>query len=107
MVSIEYEKKKLTGRSFTPSVIEPSFGIGRIIYCLFEHSFYSRPVKEGEEDRRTAFRFTPLVAPIKCTVFPLMQRDELNGFAREANRNLTRAGLANIIDTTGVSIGRR
>ena len=26
-------------RKFTPSVIEPSFGIGRIIYCVLEHVY--------------------------------------------------------------------
>jgi len=44
MVEIKREKKKLAGRSFIPSVIEPSFGIGRIIYCVFEHSYYTREV---------------------------------------------------------------
>ena len=33
----------LTCRNFTPSVIEPSFGIGRILYCMFEHTYYARP----------------------------------------------------------------
>ncbi|KAK9051939.1 hypothetical protein SSX86_028567 [Deinandra increscens subsp. villosa] len=49
MVSISKEKKKEHQRVFTPSVIEPSFGIGRIIYCLYEHSFYTRPSKGGDE----------------------------------------------------------
>ncbi|KAJ6970890.1 hypothetical protein NC653_035231 [Populus alba x Populus x berolinensis] len=31
------------------AVLEPSFGIGRIIYCLYEHSFYPRPSKSGNE----------------------------------------------------------
>ena len=31
MVSIKKETVKVTGRSFTPGVIEPSFGIGRIM----------------------------------------------------------------------------
>ena len=35
-------------RKFTPSVIEPSFGIGRIIYCLLEQVYN---VREGEEQR--------------------------------------------------------
>ena len=35
-------------RKFTPSVIEPSFGIGRIIYSLLEHNF---AVREGDEQR--------------------------------------------------------
>jgi glycyl-tRNA synthetase (class II) len=29
-------------REFTPNVIEPSFGLGRILYVLLEHSFWSR-----------------------------------------------------------------
>ncbi len=54
----------MAGRNFTPGVIEPSFGIGRIIYCMFEHNFYAR---EGDESR-AVFSFPPLVAPVKCTV---------------------------------------
>lgn len=50
-------------------MIEPSFGIGRILYCVFEHCFYTR---EGD-DKRTVFAFPAASAPIKCTVFPLLQ----------------------------------
>jgi len=54
-------------RSFTPSVIEPSFGIGRIIYCLLEHCYYTR---EGDE-KRAVFGLEPLIAPIKvCRPLP-------------------------------------
>ena len=68
-VEIKKEIKRMTGRNFTPAVIEPSFGIGRILYCIFEHCYYAR---EGDE-QRTVFGFTPLIAPVKCTVFPLLQ----------------------------------
>eukprot|EP00877_Chromochloris_zofingiensis_P008694 jgi/Chrzof1/4078/Cz13g19120.t1 len=44
MVEVQQQKKKVTGRNYTPSVIEPSFGIGRIIYCMFEHCYYTREV---------------------------------------------------------------
>jgi hypothetical protein len=64
MVDIKRQTKKLAGRSFIPSVIEPSFGIGRILYCVFEHSYYTR---EGDESR-AVLKFTPLVAPVKATV---------------------------------------
>ena len=33
---------------FVPSVIEPSFGIGRIMYSIFEHRFR---VRSGDEQR--------------------------------------------------------
>ena len=48
MVEIKRQQKRLAGRSFTPSVIEPSFGIGRILYCVFEHCYYTREVCGGE-----------------------------------------------------------
>jgi len=38
---------QVTGRSFVPGVIEPSFGIGRIMYCMFEHTYSTREVGAG------------------------------------------------------------
>jgi glycyl-tRNA synthetase len=100
MVSISMEKKLEHQRVFTPSVIEPSFGIGRIIYCLFEHSFYTRPSK-SEEEQLNVFRFPPLVAPIKCTVFPLVKNQEFDAATKVIAKALTTAGISHIIDTTG------
>ncbi|KAL1820761.1 hypothetical protein ACET3Z_015630 [Daucus carota] len=106
MLTISKEKKKEHQRVFTPSVIEPSFGIGRIIYCLYEHSFYTRPSRDGVE-QLNVFRFPPLVAPIKCTVFPLVQNQQYEEVARRIAKSLKAAGILNTIDTTGTSIGRR
>ena len=52
---------------FTPSVIEPSFGVGRILHALLEHSFSVRK----EDAQRVVFQFAPVVAPIKCGVYNL------------------------------------
>ncbi|KAE8660891.1 Glycine--tRNA ligase 1 [Hibiscus syriacus] len=106
MVSISKEKRKEHQRVFTPSVIEPSFGIGRIIYCLFEHCFYTRPSKAGDE-QLNVFRFPPLVAPIKCTVFPLVQNQQYEDVAKVISKSLTAAGISHKIDITGTSIGKR
>ncbi|KAH7658748.1 Glycyl-tRNA synthetase/DNA polymerase subunit gamma-2 protein [Dioscorea alata] len=106
MVSISMEKKKEHQRVFTPSVIEPSFGIGRIIYCLYEHAFHRRPCKSKDE-QLNVFRFPPIVAPIKCTVFPLIKSPEFDDAARSIAETLTKAGISNIIDITGTSIGKR
>lgn len=35
-------------RTYTPNVIEPSFGLGRILYCLLEHSYWARE----DDDKR-------------------------------------------------------
>lgn len=101
MVSISMEKRKEHQRVFTPSVIEPSFGIGRIIYCLFEHSFYTRPSK-SEDEQLNVFRFPSLVAPIKCTVFPLIKSQQFDEVAKVIARSLRSAGISHIIDITGM-----
>lgn len=45
-----------TVEEVVPNVIEPSFGIGRIMYTIFEHTFH---VREGDE-QRTVSRFLRL-----------------------------------------------
>ncbi|GAY56994.1 hypothetical protein CUMW_175980 [Citrus unshiu] len=104
MLLISKEKKKEHQRVFTPSVIEPSFGIGRIIYCLYEHSFYTRPSKAGDE-QLNVFRFPPLVAPIKCTVFPLVQNQQHEEVAKVISTLLKVAGISHKIDITGLCSG--
>jgi glycyl-tRNA synthetase len=36
-IVIKIETKKTIEEKFAPHVIEPSFGIGRVIFCIFEH----------------------------------------------------------------------
>lgn len=42
MLAFDTQTKTHQEEKFTPNVIEPSFGIGRVIYCIFEHCFKSR-----------------------------------------------------------------
>lgn len=50
---IKIEHKTITShvREYTPNVIEPSFGIGRILYALIEHNFWTRGTEGGDETR--------------------------------------------------------
>lgn len=43
MVTVKEYEKTLHVEEFIPSVIEPSFGIGRVMYSLFEVSQISAP----------------------------------------------------------------
>jgi len=88
---------------YSPSVIEPSFGIGRIVYCIFEHCF-----KVREEDaQRTYFVFPPLVAPVKCSILPLMDKPDLNVVVQSIKSMLTKEGISSKIDDSGQTIGKR
>jgi glycyl-tRNA synthetase len=42
-IKLEKKEKTVIEEKYVPHVIEPSFGIGRIIYCVFEHCFKVRP----------------------------------------------------------------
>ncbi|XP_074559191.1 glycine--tRNA ligase, mitochondrial 1-like [Curcuma longa] len=73
---------------------------------LFEHSFYTRPSK-SEDEQLNVFRFPPLVAPIKCTVFPLIKTAKFDDVGKIIAKSLTAARISHIIDITGTSIGKR
>jgi len=104
MVSIETVQRKVNGEAVVPSVIEPSFGIGRIIYCLYEHSFY---IREGGDEARAVLAFPPSIAPLKCSVFPLVANGGFESICDEILDDLLESGIAAKLDTTGVSIGKR
>jgi len=73
-ITFERVEKKVLEEKYVPSVIEPSYGIGRIIYCVFEHCFKMRE----KDAQRTYFDFPTAVAPVKCSILPLMAKEELN-----------------------------
>lgn len=48
LINIERRARIEYTREYTPNVIEPAFGIGRILYSVIEHVYWSR---EGSEER--------------------------------------------------------
>ncbi len=67
--NFKFETKKVVEEKYVPNVIEPSFGIGRLLYCLLEHNFRIR-----DDEKRTFFDFRPNVAPYKVIFLPLMPK---------------------------------
>jgi glycyl-tRNA synthetase len=64
---------------FTPNVIEPSFGLGRILYALLEHSYWAR-----ESDiNRGVLSLPPLVAPVKVLIVPISSQDTFDPLIKE------------------------
>ena len=92
-----------SGESVTPHVVEPSFGVGRIVYTVLAHAM-DRDEVDGEE--RTVLRLPPGVAPTTVGVFPLMDKDGLAEQARDVAADLRAAGLSVTYDDSG-AIGRR
>lgn len=103
MVSINREKKTVYVEEVVPNVIEPSFGIDRIMYSLMEHNFKIR----GDNSLRTYFSFPAIIAPIKCSVLPLSNRDEFYPFVDNILKNLKKEGVRPKVDGSSESIGKR
>lgn len=103
LVSFESVDEEVRGEEVVPHVIEPSFGIDRILYSILDHSYYEDEI-DGE--KRAVLRFKPRVAPIEVAVLPLMDRSELVGPAKKILEELRSRGMRTDYDTSG-SIGRR
>jgi len=91
----------VTKEKYTPSIIEPAFGFGRIVYALLEQSFHMR------DEKRTFLQFKPFIAPVKCSILPLMSKPKIVALIQDIDKKLKRAGVSTRIDSTGQSIGKR
>jgi len=55
LIVIERRTRVENTREYTPNVIEPSFGIGRILYALIEHNYWTRASDGGDEARGVSY----------------------------------------------------
>ncbi len=95
-VDVEEEVKV---RRFIPHVVEPSFGIERLVYATLEHAY-------SEKEDRAILGIPPYLAPIQAAVFPLVSKDKLQEKSIAVWEGLRRKGIDAIYDDSG-SIGRR
>jgi glycyl-tRNA synthetase len=63
MLDIAYRSRTENVREYTPNVIEPSFGIGRILFALCEHNYWTRASEGGDEARGVS---NPKVIWVSC-----------------------------------------
>jgi len=87
-----------TKEKYTPYIIETSAGCDRtLLTCLVD--------AYNEEEERVVLKLSPIIAPLKVGVFPLVKRD---GMPEVANKiyNYIRKNIKTFYDDSG-SIGRR
>jgi glycyl-tRNA synthetase len=93
----------VNGENIIPHVVEPSYGVDRILYSVLEHA-YDEEIVEDEE--RIVLRLDRKVAPITMAVLPLLSREPLTGRAAEITKDLKSAGFYAEYDDSG-TIGKR
>ncbi|OJD11092.1 glycine-tRNA ligase [Emergomyces pasteurianus Ep9510] len=103
IISIEKRTRVENIREYTPNVIEPSFGIGRILACLMEHVYWSRP----DDEARGVLSFPPIVAPTKVLLVPLSNHPSFQPLIHRLTLKLRRLGVSNRVDDSSASIGKR
>ena len=117
MYEIQHVTETIHGENIVPHVIEPSFGIDRIIYAVLEHAFREEEVQgedeiqakddvKGEDEGRIVLGLKSEVAPVQAAVLPLLTREELIGPARDIESALKKKGVMAAYDDSG-TIGRR
>ncbi|MTK64377.1 MAG: glycine--tRNA ligase, partial [Methanobacterium sp.] len=99
IVSFSEEEEMVRGEKVVPHVIEPSFGIDRIIYSVLLHSY-------TEDEEREFLKLEKQIAPIGVNVFPLVNKDKLSEKAHEIREELRNQGIIAEYDGSG-TIGRR
>ncbi|KAK3673592.1 Glycine--tRNA ligase 1, mitochondrial [Recurvomyces mirabilis] len=103
IVSFVKETRMETMREYTPNVIEPSFGVGRILYSLMEHCYWTRE----KDEARSVMSFKPTIAPIKVLLVPLQKDSRFAPVLADLEAKLDDAQLSFKVDQSGVSIGKR
>ncbi|MEM3030810.1 MAG: glycine--tRNA ligase [Candidatus Micrarchaeia archaeon] len=98
-VFIEEGKKKIV-----PHVVEPSFGVDRLFWCVLEAAYRKGGGAEGRDWEW--FDFPAAIAPFECAVLPLMKKDGLAEKAREVVGMLRAEGFNALYDESG-SVGKR
>jgi glycyl-tRNA synthetase len=94
-----FKESENGGRRFVPHVIEPSFGLDRLVYVALEYAYTIR-------NNRTVLSLSRDLAPVQMTVLPLVNKDGLLEKADEVYHMMVNEGFTVDWDSSG-SIGRR
>lgn len=90
---------KIEEREFIPYVIEPSYGIDRILLTLMAQSLETR-------DGKNVLKIPYPVAPYHFAVFPLMKKEDLKEKAEYIYENMKKQDKYIVYDEAG-TIGKR
>ncbi|SBT45606.1 glycine--tRNA ligase, putative (GlyRS) [Plasmodium ovale wallikeri] len=106
MVSFHKYVKKVQEQTFIPHVIEPSMGIGRLIFCILEHTFRTRTFTDDKEERH--YLSLPYrLSPIKCSILPISNNKAFYSYIKKLQMILNECNISCKIDNSGVSIGKK
>lgn len=106
--NLRYKDEK-TGEEFIPYVVEPTFGLDRIMLAVLVDAYSESEARSGKEEAvhetEVTLRLSKELAPIKVAVLPLSKKEELSGLAANIFRDLQKNWMCQYDETQ--SIGKR
>ncbi len=101
---LQYTDPDDATRKFIPHVIEPTFGLSRLMLMTMLEAYEEQKL---ENDTRTVLHLHPRVAPVQVAILPLSKKENLVEKAQELYKKITHeTNLRVDFDVTG-SIGKR
>eukprot|EP00397_Hematodinium_sp_SG-2012_P016506 GEMP01016843.1.p1 GENE.GEMP01016843.1~~GEMP01016843.1.p1 ORF type:complete len:637 (+),score=163.03 GEMP01016843.1:103-2013(+) len=113
LLSLETKTEKKNTNVFTPGVIEPSFGVDRILFSILEHAYYARAKEDNTDDKQTrgVLALPAIIAPYKVTVLPLDQRitrdEKYAAVWKQLRMAFGQRNLSYTVDETSATLGKR
>ena len=92
------------GKKVVPHVIEPTFGLSRLITIILMDAYREQELENGET--RVYLDLDPKIAPVNYAVFPLIKKPELQELARKIQAALVARGYYVEYDEAG-TVGKR
>ena len=105
MIEIKNIKSIERGEWYTPHVIEPAFGIDRIIWHILEHSY--NEIDKKDDENYALLSLNESIAPINFAIYPLFEKEGLKEKAEEILNSLREIKGINVYYDGSKSIGRR
>jgi glycyl-tRNA synthetase len=93
----------VTNETYTPHVIEPTFGLGRTLLAVLLSAYDEEVGSDGET--RVVLHLKPHLAPIKVAILPLSKKEELSSVAKPLAEMLAKHFPVEYDETQ--SIGKR
>ncbi len=96
-----------TGEKFIPHVIEPTFGLTRLVLMVMLAAYTEEeaPTADGGKEKRVVMKFHPHLSPYKVAVLPLSKKEGLTREAKKVFAELIKYFVCDYDETQ--SIGRR
>jgi len=100
-VNLEYIDQ-VNNTRFIPHVIEPSFGIDRLVLAILLDAYTEESV--GDEER-VVMKISKRIAPVQIAILPLMKKDGMAEYAKDIFNTLSKDFVCQYDESA--SIGKR